>query len=171
GEDLDAQAIARCVREAERYSRDDESLILLRDGQVFSTELLAFREAVRHSKFRNCAIVALKKDIPYRVLRRTDDEVSGPLSGDYYPIDPTSVVICLAGADEYEHGLASPIRVQVYPCQGNVESLVVAEDVFKLSYLNWGSPTHSYALPAPVRLAHAMASALGAGITRAGQPF
>jgi hypothetical protein len=171
GEDLDSQAIRQCVREAERYSSDRDSFILLRDGKVFPTEWALFSEATKKSSFLNCAIVSLKKDTPYRIMRKANGEVSGPLSGDYYPIDRSALVICLAGADEYEHGLAKPLRIEVMTPKGKVDLVDLAKDVFYLSYLNWGSPRHSYSMPAPVRLAHSMASDLSAGISRAGQPF
>ena len=106
GEDLDSEAIRQCVGEADRLSSDKDSFILLRDGQVYPSEWVSFSEASKKSSFSNCAIVALKKDTPYRIMRNANGEVSGPLSGDYYPIDKGSLVVCLAGADEYEHGLA-----------------------------------------------------------------
>lgn len=171
GEDLEQEAIAYCVQEASHYSKEKKDLVLLRDGTVYPQEEEAFSAAVADSPFANCSIVSVKKDVPYRIFRELDGQVLKPNSGDYFVLDNRCVVLCSAGADEYEHGMPQPIEIEVLTSKGAMDVLSVARDAFFLTYLNWGSPRQSYSVPAPVRLAHSMASDLAAGVRRAGEPF
>ncbi len=94
-----------------------------------------------------------------------------PLSGDYYFLDENNAVLCAAGGDIYEHGTPKPIVAEMIPIKGTLDMKLVLEDVFRLAFLNWGSPGRSYSVPAPVRMAHELASELSLGIRRAGSPF
>jgi len=171
GEDLDEQSVRHCVGEAHRYAPSSDSLIYLRDGEVFDTERRMFEKAIEDLPYPKAAIVSIKEDVPYRIFRRFGSRIAKPLSGDYYFLDDRNVVICAAGGEEYEHGTPKPIVAEVIPMRGDIDIKVVVEDLFKLTYLNWGSPGRSYSVPAPVRLAHKSASELSKGIRRFGSPF
>jgi len=172
GEDLDQQSVRYCLTEASRYAHESESLIYLRDGDVFETERQMFERVVEaFPSYSRVAIVSIKGSVPYRILRRLGDEVAKPLSGDYYFLDEYTAVLCAAGGDIYEHGTPKPVVAEVVPIRGDIDVQSVIEDVFRLSYLNWGSPDRSYSVPAPIRLAHQSASELSLGIRRHGAPF
>ena len=171
GEALDEESIEHCVSEALRYAPKSEDLIFLKDGDVYEKEKTAFEKCTKQSSLTNCAIASIKKNVPHRIFREVNHVVAKPLSGDYYFLDELTAVLCTSGVDEYKHGMPKPVVVQTIPIKGEIQPLKVVQDVFYLTYLNWGSPRRSYSLPAPVRLAHTLASELSAGIRRAGRPF
>ena len=81
------------------------------------------------------------------------------------------MVLCTAGGDEYEHGTPKPITVGCIPIAGHGDQIRVLEDIFKLTYLNWGSPGKSYSMPAPLRMAHEIAKEASLGVQRSTIPF
>lgn len=171
GEDLDEQSVRHCVAEAHRYASSSDTIIYLRDGDVFERERGLFEKAIDGLSYSNAAVVSIKEQVPFRIYRRLNSKVAKPLSGDYYFLDDYNVVLCAAGGDIYEHGTPKPIVAEVIPVSGDIDVEAVAEDVFKLAFLNWGSPGRSYSVPAPVRMAHKLASELSSGVRRAGPPF
>jgi hypothetical protein len=172
GERLDEQSIDYCMKEASNYAGDSSDFILLRHGKVYPTEVMAFENVAKNSPFKNCAIVSVKtEEVPFRIFREVNGKIVKPLSGDYYPLGESTVVVCTVGVDEYTHGMPKPITIEVIPATGRIEAVKAARDTFYLSYLNWGSPRQAYSMPAPLRLAHTLASELSAGIQRGGQPF
>jgi len=171
GEDLNEQSIKHCVTEAYRYAPSSDSLVYLRDGDVHENERKVFEKIIESFPYSEVAIVSIKERVPYRIFRRLGSKIAKPLSGDYYFLDNYNVVLCAAGGEEYEHGTPKPIVAEVIPVRGDINAKAVAEDNFKLSYLNWGSPGRSYSMPAPVKLAHNLASELSRGIIRSGPPF
>jgi len=172
GEDLNEESIKYCIREANRFSPVSESLVYLRDGEIFETERAIFEKVMKDfPSYLNTAMISIKGAVPYRIFRRFGDTISKPLSGDYYFLDDYNAVLCAAGGDEYRHGTPRPVVVEVIPVRGEIDVNHVVEDCFRLSYLNWGSPGRSYSVPAPVRLAHKYASELSRGVTRFGGPY
>ena len=170
GEDLNAEALKCCTATALSASSTN-SFLILRDGDVSERELEIFRQIISESEVQNSAIVSIKKNIPHRIFRSTDGEVSKPLSGDFVELDENLIVMCLAGVDRYQHGTPKPKVIEVIPVSGHIDNKNVARDIFYLSYLNWGSPSHGYSSPAPLRLAHLLASALSRGLRPFGPPF
>lgn len=170
GERLDRSALERILSMI-LSGGTPQSFVLLRDGDVNPTELETFRQAIKRTEIRDSAVVWIKKNIPHRLFRQLDEEISKPLSGDHLRIDEESILLCSAGAEEYEHGTPQPRLLRITPIRGDINFVKVAQDIFYLSYLNWGSPRHSYADPAPLRLAHKQASLLAEGIGGVGPPF
>ena len=170
GENLDEQSIRYCIKEAYNYVQS-KSLVYLRDGEVFETERKVIKQCIKDLPYEEVAIVSIKETTPYRIFRRLGQRITKPLSGDYYFLDEYNVVLCAAGVDEYEHGMPKPIVAEVIPVRGDIDVKSVVEDVFRLTYLNWSSPIHSYSKPAPLKLAHELASELSSGIRRFGPPF
>ncbi len=170
GEDLEEQSISYCVREASRYAPDSDSLVYLRDGDVFETERRMFESVVEPTKYETIAMVSIKEMVPHRIFRHVENNFLKPLSGDYYFLDDYNAVLCAAGADEYEHGMPQPIVAEVIPIRGTINPRDLVADAFKLCYLNWESPGRSYSAPAPTRLAHKLATELSRGVRRFGLP-
>jgi len=171
GEDLDEQSIRMCVMAASEFAPNSESLILLRHGDIHEGERRAFTESSAKLDYAETAIVSIKENVPYRIFRRLNSYISKPISGDYYPLDRLNVVLCGAGGEEYEHGTPQPMVAEIIHVKGEVDTAKVIEDLFRLTFLNWGSPGRSYSLPAPIHLAHKFAYELSAGIQRFGPPF
>jgi len=171
GEDLDEASIDHCVKEAHRYAPEGKSLIFLRHGNVYPNEVSAFTKSIGKFDYTNCAIVSIKQNVPFRIFRKIGSEIVKPLSGDYYFLDDYYAVLCGAGSEEYEHGTPKPIVAEVIPVKGNIIASEVLQDLFYLTYLNWGSPRRSYSMPAPLRLAHRLAYELSLGIRRHGPPI
>lgn len=144
---------------------------ILREGDVFERERGMFEKAIDGLPCPRAAIVSIKENVPFRIFRMLNSKVAKPLSGDYYFLDDYNIVLCVAGGDIYEHGTPKPIVAEVIPVRGDINIKAVAEDVIKLAFLNWGSPGRSYSVPAPVRMAHELASELSSGVRRAGPPF
>jgi hypothetical protein len=172
GEDLDEQSVRFCLGEANRYAPTSESLIYLRHGEVFDTERRMFERVIAdYPSYSDVALVSIKESVPYRIFRRLGDKIAKPLSGDYYFLDQNSTVLCAAGSDLYQHGMPKPIVAEIISVRGQIQAGQVVQDLFRLCFLNWGSPGRSYSMPAPIRLAHLMASELSLGIRRHGAPF
>jgi len=170
GEDLDVEALKSCASRAIRDSVP-ESFVILRDGDASLKELEALRNLAAEAKIPNVALVSIKKNVPHRLFRNADGEIYKPVSGDFLELDKNLIVICLAGVDRYQHGTPIPKVLEVIPISGNIVPRDVAHDVFFLSFLNWGSPSHGYSSPAPLKLAHVLASALSQGLRPFGPPF
>ena len=172
GEDLDRAQMAICLRQAVAFAAGGQDFIYLRDGDVYEKEREAFESVSSdYPSFKNLAMVSIKKNVPFRVFRGFGGQVKKPQSGDFYFLDKSNVVLCAAGVDEYDQGMPKPIVAEFIPVRGTLDPDKVAEDIFKLTYLNWGSPGSSYSLPAPVKMAHKLAYELSAGIRRHGPPF
>lgn len=172
GEDIDRQSMMHCISEASRYAPSSHSIIYLRDGDVFENEKTTFESVIEQfSRYTDAAIVSVKKSVPYRIFRGGGDDITKPQSGDYYFLDDNNAVLCSAGVDIYQHGMPKPIVAEVIPVRGNINPKYVVEDIFRLAFLNWGSPGRSYSVPAPIRLAHESAYELSMGIRRFGAPF
>lgn len=171
GEDLDEQGIGLCITEASNYAPNSDTLVYLRDGEVYDSERNAIENAVEKSGYKNVAAVSVKETVPYRIFRKNREELLKPLSGDFCFLDANTVILCAAGVDEYKQGMPKPIVAEIDVVKGELSNRDIVEDMFKLSYLNWGSPGRSYATPAPIRLAHKAARELGLGIRRFGPPF
>ncbi len=172
GEDLDEQSVRACIEEAFSYAPNSQSLIYLRDGDVFESERRMFEKVITDfSSYANVAIVSIKKLVPYRIFRKLGSRIAKPLSGDYYFLDEFNGILCAAGGDLYKHGMPKPIVAEVIPIRGKIDPKLVLEDCFRLCYLNWNNPGKSFSVPAPVRLAHELARELSLGIRRYGAPF
>ena len=172
GEDLDEQSVKICLAEANSYAPNSDSLVYLRDGEVFETEREMFQKAIESfPSYSNVAIVSIKKSVPYRIFRKIGSKIGKPLSGDFYFLDEFNCVLCGAGGDAYKHGTPKPIVAELIPVRGNVDPKLVLEDCFRLCYLNWNNPGKSFSVPAPIRLAHELARELSLGIRRYGAPF
>ncbi|MHA1389692.1 MAG: hypothetical protein ACTSR9_14785 [Candidatus Thorarchaeota archaeon] len=171
GESVDQDSLTKCIKEAQSIVPDAKSLLYLRDGSVYDQERNDFETVVKKSKFQHSAIVAIRETTPFRVYRGSQSDIWRPHSGDYYILDQSNMVLCAAGADEYDHGTPSPITIDYIPIVGSIDRLKAIEDIFKLSYLNWASPGRSYSTPAPLRMAHRIARELSLGIERGTVPF
>jgi hypothetical protein len=170
GEDLDVEALKSCASRAIRESVPN-SFVILRDGDASSKELNALRNLAAETKIPNVALVSIKKNVPHRLFRDVDGEIYKPVSGDFLELDKNMIVICLAGVDRYLHGTPIPKVLEVIPVSGSIVPRDIAHDIFYLSFLNWGSPSHGYSSPAPLKLAHVLASDLSRGLRPFGPPF
>ncbi len=171
GESIDRDSLTKCIEEARFLVPDAKSLLYLRDGSVFPRETRDFEAAVNEAGLDHSAILAVRNVTPFRIYRGSQSDIWRPHSGDYYILDESNMVLCAAGGDEYEHGTPSPITIDFISVAGSINRLKALEDVFKLSYLNWGSPGRSYSTPAPLRMAHRIARELSLGIERGTVPF
>lgn len=171
GESLDRDSFTKCIEEVQTLVPKAKSLLYLRDGSVYDRERRDFESVVKESRLEHSAILAVREMTPFRVYRGDQSDIWRPHSGDYYILDESNMVLCAAGADEYEHGTPSPITIDFIPVIGSIDKRKAIEDVFKLSYLNWGSPGRSYSTPAPLRMAHRIARELSIGVERGTVPF
>jgi hypothetical protein len=171
GESIDRDSLAKCIEEVKSLVPNVKSLLYLRDGSIYDREKSDFEFVMKNSGIKHSAILAIRKDTPFRVYRGSQSDLWRSHSGDYYILDKANMVLCAAGADEYEHGTPSPITVEFIPVVGLIDELKAIEDVFKLSYLNWASPGRSYSTPAPLRMAHRIAREISLGIDRSTAPF
>jgi argonaute-like protein implicated in RNA metabolism and viral defense len=170
GEDLNVEALKRCTMRA-TGSVKPNSFIILRDGDASESELKAFKGLMEEFKMENSAIISVKKNVPHRLFRTFNGEVYKPISGDFMELDDQLIILCLAGVDRYQQGTPVPKVLETIQVTGKINQRDVARDIFYLSYLNWGSPSHGYSSPAPLRLAHVLASALSQGLKPFGPPF
>ncbi len=171
GESIDRDSLSRCIEDAKALVPDIKSLLYLRDGSVYDQERSDFEFVVKKSGIAHSAIITIRETTPFRIYRGRQSDIWRPDSGNYYILDESNMVLCAAGADEYEHGTPRPITIGFIHITGSVNQFKAFEDVFKLSYLNWGSPGKSYSTPAPLRMAHRIARELSLGIERGIVPF
>jgi hypothetical protein len=171
GEDLEAAAIQKCTSRA-IGAKVPETLIILRDGELPSkSEIQELYAAVEPTPVLNAAIVAVLKGVPQRIFRRTKGQIEKPKSGDYIAMKAGEIAVCCAGVDEYGHGVPKPKVLHVYTVKGKVTPISIAEDFFRMSYLNYGSPGRSYSTAGPLELAHRLAAELSRGVYGSGPPF
>lgn len=172
GEDLDSEILESIISRAIPDEDQLRSFILLRDGDISERELEVFQNLMSgNTNVRNCGIAWIKKSVPCRIFRESDGKMLKPYGGDFVKLDETKALICCAGIEEYEHAMPKPLMVEISPVKGELDIRKIVRDVFYMSYLNWGSPSHSYSSPAPLRLCSELASSLAKGIRPAGPPF
>jgi hypothetical protein len=170
GEDLSVEALKCCTSRALKACVPD-SFLILRDGDVSSREVEIFKKLISEANVPNSAIISIKKNVPHRLFRSSNGEIYKPMSGDFVQLDENLFVLCLAGVDRYQHGTPAPKVLEMILVSGQINFQSVVRDTFYLSYLNWGSPSHGYSSPAPLKLAHVLASALSRGMRPFGPPF
>ncbi len=159
GDKLDEDAIKTVV---EMYG--GERLVLLRDGDIKKSEIEILKKVLKDRDVNLAGIVWIVKNNPFRIFRVEDGNIKKPFSGDYYILDEKTGIICTAGIDEYEHAMPRCLLVKITDIIGELKIEDVLRDVFYMTYLNWGSPGRSYSMPAPLKLAHALASEMAKGI-------
>lgn len=172
GEDLDEDSINKAIASAVDFNELPETLIYLRDGTIPRSEIKYLMSAMEsYPEIKNLSVVSFEKANPYRLFRLYGNSIKKPKSGDILIQTENEGIICFAGEDEYSHGTPKPANIRIEPLKGTVSTIEVFQDLFSMSYLNWGSPSRSYSKPAPLHVIDDLVKELGLGIKRYGTPF
>ena len=122
-ERIDRDSLTKCIEESHALVPEAKSLLYLRDGSVYDQERKDFEFAVRKSGIQHSVILAIRETTPFRVYRGSQSDIWRSHSGDYYILDDSNVVLCTAGADEYEHGTPNPITIDFVPVIGSIDKI------------------------------------------------
>lgn len=173
GEDIGEEQVLKVLRKSANFSEGSDTLVYLRDGSLPVSELRLLRKlGSSFDSISNIAAISYKKSVPTRLFRvDKNNRISKPLSGDFIKVDKSIFIICMAGEDEYALGTPSSSLIEIMPVKGNVEPLLVMEDLFHMCYLNWGAPTEPYSTPAPLHVLDDFLKELSMGVRRFGYPF
>ncbi|MCL5732256.1 MAG: hypothetical protein M1285_02550 [Candidatus Thermoplasmatota archaeon] len=172
GEDLDKNSIEESIEFAERNIPQSNTLIYVRDGSIAESEFENFKEIVeQYPNLENVAIVSYMKNVPFRIFRSYNGRISKAFSGDYISMDPSHYIICNSGRDFSRQGTPSTRSLEIINLRGKIDKKSIVEDLYKMCFLNWGSPRSPYSDPAPLHVIDDYLYELSRGIQRHGLPF
>lgn len=172
GEDLDGKSIEETIQFAHKKIPEFDTIIYVRDGSIADSEFENFKEIVeRYQGLIKVAVVSYRKDIPFRIFRITNDRISKAFSGDYVSLDNSHFVICNTGRDFSRQGTPSARYLEIINIKGDINQMKIVEDLYKMCFLNWGSPRSPFSDPAPLHVIDAYLRELSSGIQRHGIPF
>jgi len=143
-----------------------KSFIIHRDGRWWPSESTAFHNAVKRLKAENilpadvcCAAVEIRKNhMPVRlftaIIEDKKEFLRNPLFGTYLILDRQRVLLTTTGrpgAWDRRSITAGTLLVEVVDAIGEIDIINIAEDVYRLSHLNWNAPDIEIGLPVTIR--------------------
>ena len=167
GEDLDDANINQVLDFAISNELETDSLIYVRDGEISLAELNSINKVLEQRKeIKNFSIVSYKKDVPYRIFRIRDGVIQKSRSGDYLRLTENNYIVCNSGADFSHQGTPTAKATDIRHLKGKLNSEWIIEDLFKMCFLNWGSPKSPYSDPAPLHVIDDYLKELTRGVQR-----
>lgn len=179
GEEADPSELRRILVNAiKRYKNHIESLVVHRDGEFRENELKGI-ELVREELISNKAMskdlqvvcVNIKKAVPFRLYQIENKRERGCEVGSYLVLDDHNVILATTGAPLLKQGLARPILLELVSPFDQANIAEVMRDVYKLSFMHWGSIMIKMKLPATLRYADALTPFALMSITTRGVPL
>jgi hypothetical protein len=172
GEDLDDGNINQVLDFAIHNELDTDNLIYVRDGEISLAELNSINKVLEQRKeIKNFSIVSYKKNVPYRIFRIRDGVIQKSRSGDYLRLTEDNYIVCNSGADFSHQGTPTAKATDIRHIKGKLNTEWIIEDLFKMCFLNWGSPKSPYSDPAPLHMIDDYLKELTRGVHRKRAPF
>lgn len=172
GEDLDEGNINQVLNFAIHNELETDNLIYVRDGEISLSELNSINKVLEQRKeIKNFSIVSYKKKVPYRIFRIRDGIIQKSRSGDYLKLTEDNYIVCNSGADFSHQGTPTAKATDIRHMKGKLNSEWIIEDLFKMCFLNWGSPKSPYSDPAPLHMIDDYLRELSRGVHRNRPPF
>jgi len=135
------------------------SLVVHRDGRLTNSEKQGIKEAVnelmKKGKLSDNPIVVgvnIKKAVPFRFYDVTDKE-EGCKVGTYMILNDKQAIVATTGVPLLRQGTAKPILIEIEPILGDASIESIAQDVYNLSHMNWGSILMKLKLPITIAFA------------------
>ena len=167
GEDLDGANINQVLDFAIYNELNPDNLIYVRDGEISLSELNSIYEVVKQrNDIKNLTIVSYKKKVPYRIFRESEGRIQKSRSGDYLRLTEDNYILCNSGTDFSHQGTPTTRAIELRQVKGKLSNEMIIEDLFKMCFLNWGSPKSPYSDPAPLHVIDDYLKELGRGIQR-----
>lgn len=127
------------------FKRPLESLVIHRNGrfgdeelEAFSTELPELQEQSYVSSEVSWSAVEVIENHSYRIFSNSGNHA--PDTGAYTKLDDETVLITTFGEPQIHQGTPQPILCNLRADSRNSDAETFGEEVFNLSFLNWGSP-------------------------------
>jgi hypothetical protein len=142
------------------------SLVIHRDGRWWPSESAGLADAVKRMTdenliprdFRYAVLEIRKNHLPVRLFTSVVGHVPpllNPLPGTYLLLDSRRVLLTTTGRpgawDTPRGRTAASLLVEVVDANGTVDAEELAEDVYRLTHLNWSSPDIEIGLPVTIR--------------------
>ncbi|SDZ92608.1 Piwi domain-containing protein [Haloplanus vescus] len=167
---LIAEAIDRGLIE------DPQSLIIHRNGQFGDAEIDGIRDGIselQDSGHINGSFdwqaIEISESSGHRLYSDTGNRTCE--TGAAMRLDSQNVIVSTYGKPEIHQGSPSPLHCSVSVDNGDISVEGIASDVFKLSFLNWGSPMMKMKHPLTTQLPSQMHDILSSGIPLSYPPF
>lgn len=141
---------------AEEPQEDIDSIVVHRNGRFGDEELATLREVFED--FETEGIVAgrftwdaveVRDNHAYRLFKNQGE---APDTGAYTAMDSDSILVTTFGEPQIHQGTPKPLYVRRAGGTRNTDIVALGEDVFNLSFLNWGSPTMKMKSPLSTQL-------------------
>jgi len=158
--------LVQSIKSIAEQGQNIQSIIIHRDGRWWPSESAGLKESLRRLKSDgtlykdvHCAVVEVRKNhMPIRLftsLRGTESYFQNPLPGTYFMLDSNRILLTTTGrpgAWDYPGGrTASTLLLEVVDMIGNIDIEEMAEDVYRLTHLNWNAPDINISLPVTIR--------------------
>lgn len=123
------------------------SLVLRRDGRLFETEWLGFKDAIDQLKREQLlasemisGAVEVQKHTAagLRLVTLESQELRNPTIGSAFELDDMEGIVCTTGFPFRLRGTANPLHVRV--ARGSLRLEAILEDTFRMSLLTWPVP-------------------------------
>jgi hypothetical protein len=135
------------------------SIVLQRDGQLFTREWEGFVDAVTELKrgglmqadaLAGAVEIAKRTAEDLRIAAPFKHTLENPRMGVALKLDPSEGIICTTGWPFRLRGTARPLHVRI--ARGSLDIDHVLEDTFCLSQLAWAAPNKPMRLPIGIKL-------------------
>lgn len=150
-----------------------QSILIHRDGRWWPSESIAMHQAIERLKQEkkvpgdiSCAAVEIRKHhMPIRLFtynckyeydKLVECGLQNPLPGTYLRLDRNRVILTSTGKPgswDRSGRTAGTILIELVDEIGEFDIIKIAEDVFRLTQLNWSSPDIEIGLPVTIRWA------------------
>lgn len=150
-----------------------KSILIHRDGRWWKTESVAMHQVIEQLKQEKklpgdicCAAIEIRKhhmpirlctyNYKYEYNKLVECWLQNPLPGTYLRLDRNRVILASTGKPGYwDKGgrTAGTILIELVDQIGEFDIIKIAEDIFRLTQLNWSSPDIEIGLPVTIRWA------------------
>jgi len=142
------------------------NIVVHRDGRWWPSESIGFKEAIsilQHEGLLNqtlqYSVVEIHKNhLPIRLFTHNYGErieFRNPLPGTFLIMDSERILLTTTGRpgswENYSGRTASTLLLDVVEKTDKIENKKIAEDVYRLTHLNWSSPDIDISLPVTIR--------------------
>lgn len=166
---LITQVVSEAVRRHPSIQQNNLFVVVHKDGRLLPDELDGILESKDKLKEAGInvgyAIVSIRKNVPYRILKTTKDGFEACKVGSYVRLDSRRALLASSGAPLLSQGLARPLLLEIHYTDEEAYTIdVAAKEIYDLSYMHWATLTQKIKLPATVKFADDFAYLVKEGI-------
>jgi len=142
------------------------TIVIHRDGRWWPSESIGFKEAINvlqkegllNQNLQYSIVEIHKNHLPIRLFTHKSGEkieYRNPLPGTYLSLDSERILLTTTGKPgSWENSFgrtASTLLLDVVEKTDKIENKKIAEDIYRLTHLNWSSPDIDISLPVTIR--------------------